>query len=210
MKAENKAKAVETTVLSRIYGNGRGWAFFANDFADLGSREAVHLALHRLEKKETIRRVIRGLYEYPRYSDLLAQCMAPDMDEVARALARRFGWSIQATGPAALNLIGLSSQVPGRYAYRSDGPRRTYKVGKTSLEFKPGALKDAGFRVAESGTLVEALKSLGEARINAETLAKCRSWLPATKHAAVLKDTQRVTGWVYDAIKEICVGAGNG
>jgi len=68
-------QTIENKALSRIYGSGRGWSFSPKDFADLGSRAAIDLALHRLNNKSTIRRVIRGIYDYPRYSELLLQEM---------------------------------------------------------------------------------------------------------------------------------------
>lgn len=66
-------KSIEQKVVSRIYGNGRGWAFSQVDFADLGSRSAIDLALHRRGKEGLIRRVIRGIYDYPRYSKILGK-----------------------------------------------------------------------------------------------------------------------------------------
>ncbi len=53
-------------ILSRIYGRGNGCVVTPGDFLDLGSRQAVDLALHRLAKKGTLRRLARGLYDYPR------------------------------------------------------------------------------------------------------------------------------------------------
>ena len=129
-------QSIENRVLSRIYGRGRGWAFFQKDFSDLGSRTSIDNALTRLQKKGSIRRVMRGLYDYPRFSDLLSGPLSPDMDQVARALARKFRWRIQPSGPSALNLIGLSTQVPGRVTYISDGPNKTYNLGKTILAFE--------------------------------------------------------------------------
>ena len=56
-------RSIETKNLSRTYGNGRGWAFSEKDFARLGSPESIHLALHRLQKKGTIRRILQRLYD---------------------------------------------------------------------------------------------------------------------------------------------------
>ena len=195
---------VKEKILSRIYGHGRGWAFFQKDFSPLASREAIDLALHRLEKKGTIRRVLRGLYDYPRFSELLNQQLSPDIDQVASALARKFGWHIQPSGPAALNLMGLSTQVPGRYVYLSDGPARTYEVGKTELIFESTALKETGFKLRESALIVQGLKSLGREGITPETIEKIRQWLDPSLRSKVLKDTATVTGWVYEAIRQIC------
>jgi integrase len=71
---------------------------------------------------------IRGIYDYPRFSKLLDQSLSPDIDQVARALARKFRWCIQPTGATALNFLGLSTQVPARAVYLSDGPDRVYQI----------------------------------------------------------------------------------
>src|ERR1035441_8643945 len=85
---------IENKVLYRIRGTGGGWTFSPHDFLDLGIRPTVDSALHRLEKRGEIRRVIRGIYDYPRFSKLLDQHLSPDIDQVARALARKFRWRI--------------------------------------------------------------------------------------------------------------------
>ncbi len=94
-------EAVINRVLRKICGMGRGWAFSGIDFTHFGSREAARLSLHRLEQLGRIRRVMRGVYDYPRESALLERRLSPEMDQVARALARRFGWSIQPDGATA-------------------------------------------------------------------------------------------------------------
>lgn len=197
-------QSTEKQILTRIQRKGPGWAFCQGDFADLGTRKAIDMALIRLTNKSKIRRVMHGTYDYPRFSELLQKEMGPDIDQVAQALARKFGWRIQPSGPATLNLIGLSTQVPSRYVYKTDGPNRKYGVGKTSLEFVHHALKETGFKNKESAMIVQALKALGREHVTADTIRDIRQWLPASRRSAVLKDTQRVTSWVYSAIKRIC------
>ena len=203
-------QSIENRVLSRIYGRGRGWAFFQKDFSDLGSRTSIDNALTRLQKKGSIRRVMRGLYDYPRFSDLLSGPLSPDMDQVARALARKFRWRIQPSGPSALNLIGLSTQVPGRVTYLSDGPNKTYNLGKTTLAFENTALKESGFKLPESALVVQSLKSLGQNRITDEVIIKIRKWLKPELRKKVLNDTRSASDWVYQAIKKICRKDENG
>jgi hypothetical protein len=197
-------QSVENTILKKISGHGRGWAFSPKDFSPLASREAVDLALHRLESKGTIRRILRGLYDYPRFSELLGQQLSPDIDQVAGALARKFGWHIQPSGPAALNLMGVSTHVPGRYVYLSDGPARTYEVAQTELVFENTALKETGFMLRGSALIVQGLKSLGREGITPDIIARIRQWLDPSLRSKVLKDTATVTGWVYEAIRQIC------
>ena len=197
---------VENKILSRIYGRGRGWAFTKTDFVAEFGEANVHKALSSLTKAEKTRRVLHGVYDYPRYSDLLSTELAPDLDQVARALARKFNWRIQPSGDAALNLLGLSTQVPGRWVYLSDGPDRDYSVGNNELAFKKTALKDVGFKYPESGLVVQALKALGRDRVDSAVTEKIRSQLSAKDCQRILRDTRSVTAWVYEVIKQICQG----
>jgi len=197
-------QTIEDKITYRIYGRGRDWAFTANDFAAEFGRSTVDWVFHKLVAKGTIRRVARGVYDYPKYSELLKQNLSPDFDQVARALARKFNWRITPTGDAALNLLGLSTQVPGRLVYLSDGPGRSYKIGNFTLTFKKAALKDVGFKHRESGLVVQALKALGKERIDEKTISAIRAQLDGKARKRVLKETVTATGWVYDAIKRIC------
>lgn len=187
-------KSIENQIISRIYARGWSCCFSAIDFVLLAPRPIIDVALSRLSKKGTIRRVLRGIYDYPKYSGLLKQDMSPDLDQVAAALARKFGWYIQVTGPTAINYIGLSTQVPGRYIYVSNGPKRKYIIGKRTLEFEHKALKELGFKLKESAIIVQAIKSLGEENINDETILKIRKWLDPKLRSSLLKDTKKSTG----------------
>ncbi|MEN6587357.1 MAG: DUF6088 family protein [Sulfuricella sp.] len=199
-------QTIEDKILSRIYGRGRGWAFSANDFSAEFGRSTVDWVLYKLETAGTIRRVCRGIYDNPKFSELLQQELSPDFDQVAQAFARKFNWRIQPSGDAALNLLGLSTQVPGRLVYLSDGPNRRYEIGNYALEFKKSALKDVGFKYRESGLIVQALKALGQERVNDAVIDTLRNQLDETACKRVLKDTVTATGWVYATIKRVCGG----
>jgi hypothetical protein len=153
------SQAIGERIVYRARGTGSGWAFSPRDFADFGGRSTIDTALHRLAQKGQVRRVIRGIYDYPRFSKFLAQQLGPDIDQVARAVARKFRWRIQPSGALALNLLGLSTQVPARAIYLSDGPDRAYKLG----QYKPclrehgterGGIQAAGKRPDRSGAQV--------------------------------------------------------
>lgn len=106
-------------MVSRVFGHGRGWAFSQKDFADLGPRASTDFVLHDLCERGTIRRVIRGVYDYPVVSDLLGVTLSPDYDQVVQALARKHRWTIQPHGETALHVLGLSRARP------SDSTART-------------------------------------------------------------------------------------
>ncbi len=100
--------------------------------------------------ESVIRRVIRGIYDYSRHSKALGRPTSPNIDQIARGLARKFAWRIQPNGATAQNLLGLSTQIPARAVYPSDGPDPSYTVGRTKLDFEHTALKEAGFKLPES------------------------------------------------------------
>lgn len=197
-------KSIENMVLSRIYGRGKGFVFSSADFIDEFRDNNIDKALSELTKQGKIRRIIRGLYDYPKHSELLQQPLSPDIEQIAQALARKFRWRIEPSGDTALNLLKLSTQVPGRYIYHSDGPNRSYKIGNTTLEFKKTVLKEIGFKYSISSLIVAALKSLGKNHIDENVITTLQNQIDPKMRSKILKDTKTVTGWIYDAIKLIC------
>ena len=195
---------IENKIRYRIYGRGRGWAFTKTDFIAEFGEANIHKALSSLTRSGKIRRVCRGVYDYPRLSEVLDQPLSPDIDQVAHALARKFNWRIEPSGHAALNILGLSTQVPGRWVYLSNGPSRDYKIGRSALAFKTSALKDIGFRLPESALIVQALKSLGKENVDPRVIKTLRRHLDTSKCEQILKDTRAVTSWVYGVIKQVC------
>jgi len=196
-------QAIENKVISRIYGKGRGWAFFKNDFVDLGRASAIDQCLSRLAKSQRIRRVMRGIYDYPKFSSLLGKELEPDVDQVARALARKFGWKIQVAGNTALNVLGISTQVPSRYLYLSDGKSCAYQIGNRELSFKKTRLKDMGLRYPESAMLVQAIKALEKSVLSEHERKQIREYFGEKIGKRILKDARYTTAWAYEEIKRI-------
>jgi hypothetical protein len=196
-------QSIEYKVISRIYGHQRGWVLSKNDFLDIAGDAAIRKALSRLEEKGTIRRVLRGVYDYPRISTLLNEAMGPDLDELASALARKSGWRIQPSENTALNLLGLSTQVPAQSVYLSDGPGKTFAIGNRLLVFKKRSLKESGFKLPESELVVQAVKALGKERVDAQICKKlAKKWTPAFWQK-ILRDTKTAPAWVCDVIRNI-------
>jgi hypothetical protein len=197
-------QSIENKILSRIYGNGKGYVFSSADFINEFTINSVEKSLSKLTKQNKIRRVLRGMYDYPKYSKLLKQSLSPDIDKVAQCFARKFNWRIQISGDSALNILGLSTQIQGKYIYLSDGPNRKYKIFNTDLEFKKSKLKDIGFKYNESALIVQALKSLGKEHIDNLVIEKIQTKIDIKMYDKILKDTKTTTTWIYEYIKQIC------
>ena len=186
-----------------ISGHGRGWAFSPSDLLEKFTRQEVDSTLSDLTKNKKIRRVARGIYDYPKYSDFLEKELSPDVEQVARAFARKFNWQIEVSGESALNILGLSTQVEGTYVYLSNGPNKIYTLNNgTTIKFKKSALKNIGFKYRESSLLVQALKSLDKEHINDEVILKIRKRIDEKLYSKILKDTKASTGWIYEVIKK--------
>lgn len=196
-------QSIHNKIIKRIYTSGRGWAFSRNDFSDYGSDGSIRLTLMRLEEDGVIRRVLRGLYDYPQFSKLLNKQMGTDLDQAARALARKSGWRIQPAENTALNLLGLSTQVPALAVYLSDGPSKTYMIGNRELIFNKRALKESGFKHRQSELVVQALKALGRERIDSEIHRKLAIAIPATMWRKIVQDTKTAPAWVHDIIRTL-------
>ena len=194
-------------VLFCIAGHGRGWAFSSVDLINKFDRQQIDNVLSDLSKDKKIRRVARGIYDYPKYSELLQKELSPDIEQAARAIGRKFNWRIEISGETALNILNLSTQIQAKYVYLSDGPNKSYKLfNDVEIEFKKSVLKDIGFRYKESSLIVQALKSLGKEHITDEIIEKIKEQIEPKMHERILKDTQSTTVWVYEIIKQICKG----
>lgn len=188
---------------SRIRGSGRGRVFTPKDFADLASHGTARQILARLEAKGEIRRILRGVYEYPLPSHLLGGFVPPDPDAIARAIARTHGWTIHPTGAAALNALGLSTQVPARWSYLSDGPSRTYEWDGGTLYFAHRANRETSGLSPKTGLIVHALKALGREGIDDEALARIRRRTTAAERTRALREARHATSWIVDALRAL-------
>lgn len=196
-------KTAKNLIVSRIYGRGRGWVFTPNDFIKDFKSWEIRNSLEDLTNENRIRRILRGLYDYPIYSEILKKDVAPDMEQVANALARKFNWRIQPTGDTALNYLNLSTQVMGNYIYLSDGPSKKYDILGQSLEFKHTNLKEATLQYKTASLVVQAIKATGEEKITPEFLTKLESKFNKEEWQQIKKDSTKAPLWVYNIISEI-------
>lgn len=196
-------KSIKQQILSRIQARGRGWAFTPNDFISDFKRWEIDNSFEDLTKENKIRKIIRGLYDYPLYSEILNKAVAPDMEQVANALARKFGWRIQPSGETALNYLGLSTQVMGHYVYLSDGPSKKYDILGQTLEFKHTNLKEAALKNKTASIVVQAIKATGENNITSEFSNKLKEKFSRNEWQKIKKDSVKAPLWVYNYISEI-------
>jgi hypothetical protein len=149
--------------MRRVRACGRGSVFTPSDFLSLASRSAVNQALARLVKRGQLRRLARGLYDFPKIPPKLGP-LSPTPDDVAQALARETGSQVQISGAQAANALGLSAQVPAKSIDLTDGPSRRVVLGKRVVDLRHASPKHLIAPGSPAGTVVQALRHVGPAR----------------------------------------------
>lgn len=198
-------QSVTDKILDEVEKYEDGWCFFQKDFMELASRDALDQAFSRLVRSGQLRRVGRGIYDIPRYSELLKTTLSPVPDQIAKAVARKHGWRIQPAEAAAANLLNLSTQVPMKMVYLSDGPSKNMKFGPRTLYFKKTAPKNLSSNEL-SGLVINALKYFGKDRITPEVIAKLRDRLDETHKKQLLEDVRFGMDWIVESVHKICGG----
>ncbi len=181
-----------------------GTVFVSIDFAEFAEKSRISVVLTRLEADGIIRRILRGVYYKPEFNEFLGEYVVPLPDDVAHALARNYGWTIVPCGDTALNLLGLSTQIPAAWVYVSDGKYETYTYDNTTIKFRRTTNKEISKLSYKTALVVQALKALGKENVKDAAIAKLQGTLTPTEKAACLKEAKAATSWIYEYIKLIC------
>ena len=195
-------QTIDSKLKSRIYGHGRGSVFTPNDFLDFGGRDAVDKALSRLAKRGEVRRLARGLYEYPRKHPELGT-LSPDIEKVAKALAGKDRIRLQPAGAYATNLLGLSEQVPAKAVFLTDGPTRTVKIGRQEIQLRRTTPRNMAAAGRLSGLLMQAFRHLGKEHITPHRMAHLKRTLPTKERRQLLKDLPLAPGWMHPLFRQL-------
>jgi len=196
-------------VKKRLQDAKDGAVFIPSDFFDIAEASKINKCLTRLEETGELLRVMRGIYVKPRFSKLLNKDVPPRTDDVAKAIARNYGWTIVPCGDTALNMLGLSTQVPAVWLYVSDGPYKTYEADGITLKFKHTDNKNELINISYKSALVfQALKALGKGNVTDKELRGISKLLTEDEKTQMLNEAKRVTAWVYELIRKICKEGG--
>lgn len=196
--------SIACEIFERIEKADRNRVFIAADFLDLGEYHSVRRALLRLEKTGKIQKIMRGVYYSPRYSEIIDEFESPSPYKVAEALARKFNWTIAPCGETALNQLGLSTQVPAKWSFISDGPYHKFEIMNLSLEFKHRNNREISGMSSLTAMVIQALKALGKENIDEKHINIIRNRLDDDEKKTILKEAQQSTMWIYEMVKRIC------
>jgi len=202
MSRTKSNQSIDSRVFSRIERKGRGSVHVPGDFLDLGSREAVDLALHRLVKKGALRRLARGVYDFPKEHPALGK-LSPSAESIAEALAGRDQARLQPAGAYAANALGLSEQVPAKAVFLTDGSSRTVKIGPTTIQLRRTTPRNMAAAGRLSGLVIQAFRELGKEHVTAERIKHLQRTLPLAKRRELMKDLRLAPAWMHAVFREL-------
>lgn len=193
---------VMSTIKKRIIGTGRGSVFTPVDFLDIGSRASVDQSLSRLTDKGIIRRLTRGIYDYPKIRDPSGQ-MSPSLDDVAHAVARKDNQVLQVSPAWAAYLFGLSELKPSHVTYMTDGPTRKKKIGNQTIHFRNASQKTLVGAGQKTGAVFQALRYVGKDRVDAVVVHKLAGSLGTSDRFLLIEQSIHVPAWMHPVIQQI-------
>lgn len=191
----NRTNSIASQILQKISRFPKGKPIFPADFKGMGSEAAIKMTLTRLAKEGKLDRVAHGIYVVPKESPKFGK-IPPSLEEIAHAIASRDHARIRPAGAFALNKLGLSTQVPMKLVYITDGAPRYIKVGKRTIKFKPATPKSLAYKGAISGLVVQALKELGSKRVSQEIINKIKTLLQDEKPEVIMQDAKLAPYWI--------------
>lgn len=187
--------SIESKIEKAIKSKPRGVLFFADDFISHGSSRAIQKALERLTNKGIIRRVTRGIFVRPVLSEYIGEVM-PTAEEVAQGIAKRDKIKILPTGSHAMNKLGLSTQIPLKLVYLTDGSPREIQIGKRTIKLKKTTPKNLMAKGKISGLVIQALKEVGQKKVTKEFEEKIIQLLSDEKQEDLEHDIPLAPVWI--------------
>ncbi|MCQ2084533.1 MAG: DUF6088 family protein [archaeon] len=180
-----------------------GAVFCISDIPAGGSsHDSVKTRLSRACASGKIRRIIRGIYHKPRFNPIINDYVPYRIQDLVDAVSRMNGWRVLPAGDICLNILGLSTQVPAKHTYYSDGPNHSYDFDGTVVEFRHRSSRD--FPASDrSAFIVQAVKARGRNNCDPEFMAALSRYIKKEGAGNLIEETRGCTSWVRDIIAEV-------
>ena len=186
---------IEEHIAEIISSFEEGMIFFIDDFLDFGSSESVKKALYRLETKDKIKRLSHGIYYKPKFSKIVGELL-PSVEEIAQAIARRDKARIIPTGIYAENILGLTTQVPMKLVFLTDGASRVVKIDNKTIQFKTSVPKNLSTKGKISTLVIQALKNIKKENVNEAIIQQIEKHLKNESKENILHDAKLAPEWI--------------
>ena len=190
-------------IVNYIKKCGGGTIFFPSTFMSYGDIKSVSKSLERLTNDAVIIRLSNGIYLITNIDqNLCLGVLYPSIEDIAIQIAKRDRARIAPTGAYALNLLGLSTQVPMNVVFQTDGSPRKIRLGNDkTITFKHTVPKNLAFvnKTAQLATFV--LKEIGKSSDNEEYLKALKQAFSTINEKSIEADYKLMPAWIRKIIK---------
>lgn len=193
---------VHTYIRNAITRSKKGELIFPSDFYGSGTDMAIKKALSRLCEEGLIKRLAHGVYYVPQVDPDLGE-LRPGADDVVKMLAEKEKIKVRPAGAYALHKLGLTTQVPTRRVYITDGHPRQFTLGRLQIKFKSTSHKRLEQKGKISSLVIQAIEELGVEKIDEATREKLRTLLLQEDYSTLLHDLKLTTVKVNNFIVKL-------
>ena len=187
------------TLRERIEALPEDSVLFRTDFPEYHS-EFVGGTLAELTQEGMLVKLAQGVYAKPRRSRF--GLVLPSVDKIVQAIAARDNAEVLPSGMTALNVLGLSTQVPMKYSYLTTGSERIIKLENQEIRLKRGVPKNFCYETKLISLLVQALKTLKQQNVGEEELQVIRNLISREPdRSALAKDVDMMPVWMKRIVK---------
>jgi hypothetical protein len=195
-------KSVHQDIANKISSLEPGAIVFPTEFRGIGTEDAVKKALSRITKEGKIDRLAHGIYYVPKHHQTFGKLL-PSLEDVAQAVADHEHVRIRPAGAYALNKLGLSTQVPAKLVYITDGQPREIKIGKGGVKFKATTPKKFGMKGPISSLLIQALEELEPSQLTPDMQIQIKALLDQESPDNLQADIKLASAKVNDMLINI-------
>jgi len=156
----------------------------------------VDKALSRFTTAGTIRHLAFGLYDYPKKHPKLG-LLSPNPDTIARAISEKDDSRLQPSGAYAVNLLGLSQQIPAKIVYLTDGAEKNVAVGNQQIQLRRTTPKNMATAGRSSGLVIQAFRYLKKDGVTDDHIATLSRTLPDADRERLWKDRVHAPAWMH-------------
>ncbi len=188
-KIKNKIQLIE-----------KGEVFSSRDFLSLGNRANIDKILSRLVQQGEIERAARGLFFRPIKNRFVGN-VPVQIERVIHIISQQNGETIQVHGAEAVRQLKLSTQMPTKTVFYTNGATRKIKVGNQEVQMihtsNQRKLLYAGTKI---GLVISALWYLGRKLVTSEVIVKVKAYL-SDEEFMFLKNAN-LTTWMHEIINK--------
>jgi hypothetical protein len=199
-------QGVENKIERAIKARSAGSLMFPDDFAGKGSADSVRKALQSLKERGLIKSVAHGIYVRPKMSSYIGEVL-PTAEEVAQAIAKRDKIRLVPTGAYSLHALGLSSQIPLKLVFLTDGAARTIKVGKRTIKLKKATPKNLMAKGKISSLVIQALREIGKDMASPSELKLILKVLKEEEPQHLKHDLKLAPEWIKQVMRKAIDGS---